>query len=343
MNELPSFITKQVSLKSLNTFQIDESCLYYSQARREEVLLASLNFAEETGLRLLVLGGGSNILLTGSFDGLVLKIENQGIALLKEEEEKVLIRVAAGENWHSFVQHCLEKDWFGLENLSLIPGSVGAAPMQNIGAYGMEIGPRIHSIRYYHLEKKTFETIPGKDCQFGYRESIFKNSLKGKVIIWEVDFELSRIPAPSIGYGDIKAVLEKKGIARPEPVDVSRAVVEIRQSKLPDPAVLGNAGSFFKNPIIPAEQYEKLKAQWPEIPSYPAGEGLVKVPAGWLIEKAGWKGFREGSCGVHEKQALVLVNFGDAKGREILSLAHKIIEDIESKTGIRLQPEVNIV
>jgi UDP-N-acetylmuramate dehydrogenase len=343
MSEKPSFISSNVSLKNVNTFQIEQNSHFFGRVQKEDELLDALRFAEESGLKCLILGGGSNLLLTADFDGLVLKIDNRSIIVLEEKPDRVLLRVSAGENWHSFVQHCLEKAWFGLENLSLIPGSVGAAPMQNIGAYGMEIGPWIHTIRYYHREKKTFETIPGKDCQFGYRESIFKHELKGKVIIWEVDFELSRIPAPSIGYGDIKAVLENKGIARPEPADVSRAVVEIRQSKLPDPAVLGNAGSFFKNPVIPAEQYEKLKTQWPEIPSYPAGEGVVKVPAGWLIEKAGWKGFRDGHCGVHEKQALVLVNFGGARGRDILCLAEKIMDDIETKTGIRLQPEVNIV
>lgn len=343
MKSIPSFIQEQVNLKGLNTFRIAESCLYYAGAQSEEGLLASVEFAEKNGLKLLILGGGSNLLLTASYEGLVLKIENRGIQVLEKQEDRIRVRVAAGENWHDFVRQCLEKKWFGLENLSLIPGSVGAAPMQNIGAYGVEVGPLIQSIRYFHLEKKTFESIDGGDCRFAYRESIFKHELKGKVIIWEVDFKLSLKPAVSLGYGDIRAVLERKGIANPSPEDVSEAVIEIRQSKLPDPAVLGNAGSFFKNPVIPTSHYEKLKVQWPEIPSYPAAEGMVKVPAGWLIEKAGWKGFREGPCGVHEKQALVLVNYGGAAGLDILGLAEKIMDDIETKTGIRLQPEVNIV
>jgi UDP-N-acetylmuramate dehydrogenase len=343
MSEIPSFISGNVSLKNFNTFQIEQSCRFFGSVQKEEELLAALRFAAESGWKTLILGGGSNLLLTADFDGLVLKIDNRGIAKLEEKPDAVLLRVAAGENWHDFVCHCLKHQWFGLENLSLIPGSVGAAPMQNIGAYGVESGNRIRAIRYFHSEKQAFETISGNDCRFGYRESIFKHELRGKAIIWKVDFELSLLPEVSVGYGDIRAVLERKGIASPSPSDVSAAVIEIRQSKLPDPAVLGNAGSFFKNPVIPASHYEKLKAQWPEIPSYPAADGLVKVPAGWLIEKAGWKGFREGPCGVHEKQALVLVNYGGAEGRDILRLAEKIMDDIETKTGIRLQPEVNIV
>ena len=343
MSEKPSFISSNVSLKNFNTFQIEQNCHYFGRVEKEDELLAALHFAEESGLKTLILGGGSNLLLTRDFEGLVLKIDNRGISDQEESAETVLLRVAAGENWHDFVCHCLQQNWFGIENLSLIPGSVGAAPMQNIGAYGVESGNRIRAIRYFHTEKQAFETISGKDCRFGYRESIFKHELRGNAIIWEVDFELSLQPEVSVGYGDIKAVLERKGIASPSPADVSAAVIEIRQSKLPDPALLGNAGSFFKNPVIPAAHYEKLKAQWPEIPSYPATEGQVKVPAGWLIEKAGWKGFRDGPCGVHEKQALVLVNYGGAEGRDVLRLAEKIINDIETKTGIRLQPEVNIV
>ncbi len=341
--QIPSIISSGVSLKNFNSFQIDESTRFFCKAENPEELNTALAFAEEQQLDLLVLGGGSNVLLTRYFPGLTIKIDNRGIEVLDKNDTTIRLKVAAGENWHEFVQTCLQNSWFGLENLSLIPGSVGAAPMQNIGAYGVEAGKWIRKVRYFHLERKVFEEISGEGCHFGYRESIFKTELKGKAIIWEVEFELSLLPEPSFAYGDIAGILKRDGIGHPAPADVSRAVIEIRQSKLPDPAVLGNAGSFFKNPVIQQADFERLKNTWPEIPSYPAGEGLVKVPAGWLIEKAGWKGYRDGAGAVHEKQALVLVNHGGAAGNDILNLAKRIISDIESKTGIRLQAEVNII
>lgn len=326
-----------------NSFHIDESSRFFCQVSETGQIQEALNLAKSQNLEVLILGGGSNILLTKAFDGITIRISNKGIEVLETNDEHVVLRVAAGENWHSFVEHCLENKFFGLENLSLIPGSVGAAPMQNIGAYGVEVGSTIVSVQYFDRQKEQFEHISAEDCKFAYRESIFKNKLKNSAIIWTVDFKLSRNAKPATGYGDIAALLAKKGISNPAPADVSRAVIEIRRSKLPDPAVLGNAGSFFKNPVISSADFEILKKECPEIPSYPAPDGLVKVPAGWLIEKAGWKGYRTANCGVHERQALVLVNHGSAKGLDILNLAREIIEDVRQKFGIQLHPEVNII
>lgn len=341
---LPEFIETGISLQPFNSFGLAGSSRYFCRVSTEPALLSALNFAGQEKLPLLILGGGSNILLTRTFEGLTLRLENRGIVYEFIRGNQVKIRVAAGENWHELVLHCLQQGWYGLENLSLIPGSVGAAPMQNIGAYGVESGKFIDSIRYYHTEEKSWCEISGSDCRFGYRDSIFKNELKGKAVIWEVCFILSLEPNLTLDYGDIRAVLEKQGIEHPSPEDVSRAVMHIRRSKLPDPAVLGNAGSFFKNPVISSSHYQELKQRWPEIPGYPqANNEEIKVPAGWLIEMAGWKGFRKGACGVHEKQALVLVNFGNASGSDILSLAKDIISDVHNKTGILLMPEVNIL
>ena len=326
-----------------NSFHINESSRFFCQVSETGQIQEALNLAKSQNLEVLVLGGGSNILLTKAFDGITIRISNKGIEVLETNDEHVVLRVAAGENWHSFVEHCLENNFFGLENLSLIPGSVGAAPMQNIGAYGVEVGSTIVSVQYFDRQKEQFEHISAEDCKFSYRESIFKNTLKNSAIIWTVDFKLSRHAKPATGYGDIAALLAKQGISNPTPADVSRAVIEIRRSKLPDPAVLGNAGSFFKNPVISSADFEILKKECPEIPSYPAPDGLVKVPAGWLIEKAGWKGYRTANCGVHERQALVLVNHGSAKGSDILNLAWEIIEDVRQKFGIQLHPEVNII
>lgn len=335
-------VETNVSLQGLNSFGIPETCRHFCRVSDESELTEALQFAAERKLPVLVLGGGSNLLFTKPYPGLVLKIDCRGIDVEEKSFDSVRIKVAAGENWHQLVMHCLQSGWYGLENLSLIPGSVGAAPMQNIGAYGVEVEKRIHSIRYYHRQKQQWDLISAGDCRFGYRDSIFKNELKEKAIIWEVNFELPLTPEISAQYGDISKVLHAHGIENPTPVDISRAVIQIRQSKLPDPALLGNAGSFFKNPVVSIGDFEKLRAQWPEIPSYPAAEGKIKIPAGWLIEKTGWKGFKQARCGVHEKQALVLVNYGGATGTEILQLAEDIIRDVHSKTGITLHAEVNV-
>ena len=335
--------SENVSLKSFNTFGLEASARYFCTVQTENELAEALAFATKKGLPQLILGGGSNILLTKDFDGVVIHIANKGITLRTETHDQVYVEVAAGESWHSFVVYALSHNWYGIENLSLIPGSVGAAPMQNIGAYGVEVGQMIETVTYFDITMQRFQTISAGACRFGYRESIFKHDLKQTAIIWTVQFRLHKIAHPKVEYGDIQKVLSERGIATPTPADVSEAVIAIRKSKLPDPAELGNAGSFFKNPVISMAHYQKLKATYPTIPSYPAGENDVKVPAGWLIENTGWKGKRQGQQGVHERQALVLVNYGGATGHQIYRLALDIQSDVLAKFGIKLHPEVNLV
>jgi UDP-N-acetylmuramate dehydrogenase len=336
-------ITENQNLRKLHTFGLDFQSRYFTEVNSVDDLQSALSFVRDSSLPFLILGGGSNLLPTKDFEGLVIRIFNLGISVLEETSDTVRIGVQAGENWHQLVMHCLEKGWFGIENLSLIPGSVGAAPMQNIGAYGVEVKHVIEQVHYYDLEKKEMKILSNAECRFGYRESIFKQELKDKAVIWQVDFRLSKQPSAKMEYGDIKAVLDGKGILNPTPKDVSDAVIQIRRSKLPDPAQIGNAGSFFKNPVVDVAIYNVLKENYPEAPSYPAGEGLVKIPAGWLIEKAGWKGKTLGNYGVHARQALVLVNYGGAKGSDIYQLAKDIQKDVLAKFGVELQMEVNLI
>ena len=326
-----------------NSFGLTESADFFSEIHDLASLENALLFAKRKSIPFLILGEGSNLLLTKPFAGLIIRIANKGIEVLDEDDESVLIKVAAGEAWHPFVLHCLDKGWFGVENLSLIPGSVGAAPMQNIGAYGVEVKDLIKRIHYLDLETGTMKSLSKAECRFGYRESIFKQKLRNKAVIWSVEFSLSKIALPKAEYGDIKAVLESKNILEPTPKDISDAVIQIRQSKLPDPAQIGNAGSFFKNPVVDVYVFATILAEYPDVPSYPAAEGFVKVPAGWLIEKAGWKGKTFGNYGVHARQALVLVNYGGAKGSDIYQLALDIQKDIHLKFGIELQMEVNLI
>jgi UDP-N-acetylmuramate dehydrogenase len=336
-------ISENQNLRKLHTFGLDFYCRYLSEVTFISELQSALSFAKESSHPFLILGGGSNLLPTKDFEGLVIRIANKGIELLEETSDTVLIGVEAGENWHQLVMQCLEQGWFGIENLSLIPGSVGAAPMQNIGAYGVEVRQVIEQVHYYDLESGSMKSLTNAECRFGYRESIFKQELKDKAVIWKVDFRLSKQPSTKMEYGDIKAVLDGKGIINPTPKDVSEVVIQIRQSKLPDPAQIGNAGSFFKNPVVDVAIYNVLKENYPEAPSYPAGEGLVKIPAGWLIEKAGWKGKTLGNYGVHDRQALVLVNYGGAKGSDIYQLAKDIQVDVLAKFSVELQMEVNLI
>jgi UDP-N-acetylmuramate dehydrogenase len=289
-----------------------------------------------------VLGGGSNILFTHDRNGWVLKNEIPGIEKINEDENHVYVAVGAGENWHKLVLHSIENDWAGLENLSLIPGNTGASPMQNIGAYGVELKDVFFELEAWHLNDKTLVKFSAADCAFGYRESVFKNKHRNQFVITKVVFRLNKTPQFNISYGAIKEELEKAGVTTLTIRAVSDAVVRIRKSKLPDPAVIGNAGSFFKNPEVPAEQFEQLKTAFPSIVGYPATVGNVKLAAGWLIEQAGWKGFREGDAGCHAKQALVLVNYGAAKGSEILSLSEKIKDSVAEKFGVVLHTEVNV-
>jgi UDP-N-acetylmuramate dehydrogenase len=292
---------------------------------------------------LLILGGGSNILFTDDFQGLVLRNEIKGIELVDEDTENVYVKSGAGEVWHEFVCHCIDHNWAGLENLSLIPGSVGASPMQNIGAYGVEIKDVFHELSAYHIASGEIHTFDKQQCQFGYRESVFKRALKNQYIIIDVTFKLHKVAQIKTSYGAIQQELEKMGIFEPTIQDVSKAVIAIRQSKLPDPKVLGNAGSFFKNPVVSIQLFEDIKRNYPEVSFYPVSETEVKLAAGWLIEKAGFKGLRKENCGVHDKQALVLVNYGNSTGQEILNLSTQIIEHIQKLFGLTLEREVNII
>lgn len=305
-----------------------------------EILCSVFNLVER---KLLVLGGGSNVLLTKDFDGMVICVRMLGIEKLHEDDEHVWVKAMAGEVWHNFVLWCIQKGYGGVENLSLIPGCVGAAPMQNIGAYGVEIKDTFDSLEAMDIETAEFKTFTKAACKFGYRESVFKNEVKGKYIISSVTFRLTKQPVLNMSYGAIQQTLQKHGITDPSIKDVSNAVIEIRSSKLPDPKKLGNSGSFFKNPEIPSSQFDQLKQTYPEMVGYPAPNNQIKVAAGWLIEQCGWKGKVVGHTGSHKDQALVLVNYGGATGDEIWQLALAIQQSVKDKFGIDIIPEVNIV
>jgi UDP-N-acetylmuramate dehydrogenase len=336
-------LAQNLPLKDLNSFGISCRAAYLRAFRNISELKEILSSQENKLIKKMVLGGGSNILFTQNYNGLILLNEIMGIEKLNETQETITYRIGSGENWHSIVSFFVENNWGGLENLSLIPGKVGAAPMQNIGAYGVE--QKDCFIELSALEINTLNEVVFKnsDCNFGYRESFFKAAGKGKYIITSVTYQLSKNPKINTAYGVINQELDKMGILNPSIKDVAEAVIAIRKSKLPDPKIIGNAGSFFKNPVIPNVIFEILKSNYPEIVAYPAEKGFTKIAAGWLIEQAGWKGYREGDAGVHKNQALVLVNYGNASGNEIKALAEKIIEDVMAKFGVRLETEVNII
>jgi UDP-N-acetylmuramate dehydrogenase len=334
-------IQENVSLSPYNTFGIDASAQFYTEIDNEEQL-QELPPAGKSQPGRKVLGGGSNVLITGPVEGLVIRNCLKGITVAEENDEYTWLEVKAGEVWHDLVMHTIDSGLGGLENLSLIPGCVGASPMQNIGAYGVEVKDTIDQVVAWHWEQEQFISLNNSDCHFGYRDSIFKHELKNKVLITSVTFKLHKIHSLNTSYGAIQQQLEEMGISQPSIKSVSEAVIAIRSSKLPDPKVIGNAGSFFKNPTIPAGQFESLREHYPGMPSYPASMGMVKIPAGWLIEQAGWKGYKEGDAGVHAKQALVLVNYGNAKGEDILRLSEEIMHSIQEKFGVLLQREVNI-
>jgi UDP-N-acetylmuramate dehydrogenase len=335
-------IEKEKSLHAYNTFGIDVNAKLFAVFHTVNDLKELLSDETLRHENRLVLGGGSNLLFTSDFDGVVLKNEVHGIELIRESPEHYYVKVGAGENWHQFVLHSIEQGWAGLENLSLIPGCVGASPMQNIGAYGVEIKDRFEQLEALNIKTLEVETFTEEDCEFGYRESIFKHSFKDQYIITSVIFRLFKSPQINTSYGAIEAKLEEMGITEPTIKNVSDAVISIRSSKLPDPSEIGNSGSFFKNPVITNEQFESVKAKHPGIVSYPAGPGHKKVAAGWLIDNAGWKGHTEGSYGVHKEQALVLVNYGGAAGSQIYELSSEIVKSIQEKYGIQLEREVNI-
>lgn len=334
---------ENVSLRPYNTFGIDATARFFVEIQNVDELRAVVQHPEFRSMPRLLLGGGSNVLLTGDFDGLVVRIAIAGKKTVREDDAHVWLKVGAGENWHELVLFCLANDLAGLENLSLIPGSVGASPMQNIGAYGVEIKDVFDSLEALDLETGELRTFTHEECRFGYRESIFKHEAKGRYAIVSVTFRLAKTPTFHTNYGDIQKTLAEMNVQELSIQAVSEAVVRIRRSKLPDPAQLGNAGSFFKNPEIPKAQFDDLKTRFPNLPGYPTSDAAVKVPAGWLIEQAGWKGHREGLVGVHERQALVLVNYGGGTGAQIKALAEKVQASVRERFGIGLTAEVNFV
>jgi UDP-N-acetylmuramate dehydrogenase len=336
-------IKETISLKPYNTFGLEARAKYFAIFRSVEDLKELLQYQRFKKEKKLFLGGGSNILLMNDFDGLVLKNEIKGIETITEIDDKIVLKVGGGEGWHSFVIETIARNLSGIENLSLIPGTVGAAPMQNIGAYGVEIKDVFMGLEALNLETLEIETFNKSQCNFGYRESYFKHEGKGKYVILYVSFELSKKPIFNVSYGAIKDTLDQMGVIDLSVKAISDAVISIRKSKLPDPAEIGNSGSFFKNPEIEKSLYESVKQLYPDIPCYPIDENTVKVPAGWLIEQAGWKGKRIGNIGVHTKQALVLVNYGGGKGQEIANLAYEIQNSVFSKFGIKINPEVNFI
>jgi UDP-N-acetylmuramate dehydrogenase len=340
-------IQENISLKPYNSFGIDAQARYFTPFRSEDELEEIL--AMSLPGPVLVLGGGSNLLFTKDFNGLVLKNEISGITELHEDSEYVYVRAGAGENWHQFVQYSIGRGWAGAENLSLIPGNVGATPMQNIGAYGVEIEDIFWDLEAFHIRDKRKVTFTNADCEFGYRDSVFKKKYSNQFVILNVTYRLRKHPRYNTSYGAIEAELEKMGIKELSLESVSQAVINIRRSKLPDPLIMANAGSFFKNPEISIAKYEQLRSDNPSIIAYPLTNGNVKLAAGWLIEHCGplpgssWKGFRRGSVGCHERQALVLVNYGGASGEEIYKLSEEIVQSVKSTFGVMLEREVNIL
>jgi UDP-N-acetylmuramate dehydrogenase len=337
-------IDQNISLKPYNTFGIHVTAKHFAKFTSVDDLaeLFTSRFLREKEAP-LIMGGGSNILLTHDYSGVVAKNEMYGIEVVSQDEEHVYVRAAAGENWHRFVLYCLENNFAGVENLSLIPGNVGASPMQNIGAYGVEIKDVFYSLEAFNIKEKKIQNFSADDCQFGYRESVFKRKLKGQFVITAVTFKLNKNPHFNTSYGAIQQELDKMNVKELSIAAISQAVINIRQSKLPDPKEIGNAGSFFKNPTIVKNQFEELKKAFPSIVGYPAADDEIKVAAGWLIEQCGWKGYRKGDAGCHAKQALVLVNYGEAKGSEIYELSTEIMKSVESKFGILLEREVNVL
>ena len=336
-------IQENISLKPYNTFGINATARYLAKFTSLAELNELYNFDSlHTEATTLILGGGSNVLLTQDYKGLVAINEMQGIEVVNEDVQHIYVKAAAGENWHRFVMYCVENNYAGVENLSLIWGSVGAGPMQNIGAYGAEIKDVFYELDAYNIKEKKLQKFSAKDCEFGYRDSVFKRKDKGKFVISSVTLKLNKTAVFNTSYGDLGHELDKMGVKELTLAAVSQAVINIRQSKLPNPKAAGNAGSFFKNPVIPKQQFERLRQQFPGIVGFAAAHDNVKVAAGWLIEQCGWKGYRKGDAGCHEKQALVLINYGNASGMDMYNLSVEIMHSVESKFGIILEREVNV-
>jgi UDP-N-acetylmuramate dehydrogenase len=335
-------IQENISLLPYNTFRMDVLARYLARIKSCSELEAFGERLAALPANPVVLGGGSNILFTRDVDGWVVCNEISGMEITGEDNDHVYVKTGGGENWHRFVLFCIDHNLAGVENLSLIPGNTGASPMQNIGAYGVELKDVFHELKAWHIKDKAWVKFSNTDCHFGYRESVFKRTLKDQFIIASVTYKLRKKTVFHISYGAIEQELSQMGITELSIRAVSDAVIRIRLSKLPDPAVIGNAGSFFKNPEIGQEQFEELKLTYPKIVGYPLPGNRVKLAAGWLIEQAGWKGYREGDAGCHEKQALVLVNHGRARGKDIYALSEKILQDVHARFGVKLEREVNI-
>lgn len=336
-------IQRNFDLTRFNTMGVASKATFFVTVTSLQELKDALAYSALHRLQIMILGGGSNILFVNHFDGLVINMKIKGESIISQDDKTVLLKVMAGENWHQLVMRCVERGWGGIENLSLIPGSVGAAPIQNIGAYGVELKDVLHHVEFLNIETLEEQSFTTQECQFGYRNSIFKNELKGKVIITSVSIKLNKHPQINTEYRVLADLLKEKGIEKPAIKEVSDAVIEIRESKLPDPAIIGNTGSFFKNPIIPILKYQELKNNFPNIPCYPISDAEVKLPAAWLIDKAGWKGKRKGDAGIHHKQALVLVNHGKASGKQLWNFALEIKADVLQKFGVEIEPEVNVI
>ncbi|WP_151445616.1 UDP-N-acetylmuramate dehydrogenase [Lacisediminimonas profundi] len=336
-------IQNNVALRAFNTFGIDATAARYIRIESTDTLRAVAADYQLAAMPRLVLGGGSNIVLSGDFNGLVLHMCTSGIQVSGELDEAVLVTAAAGENWHQFVLWTLAHDLPGLENLSLIPGSVGASPIQNIGAYGVEMKDRFHSLTLFDMSDGQTRVLHRADCDFSYRDSVFKHALRDRAVIVDVTFALPKRWQPSIAYTELSNELRARGITEPTPMQVADAVIAIRQRKLPDPARIGNAGSFFKNPLVAASIRDALLSAHPDMVSYRQADGSYKLAAGWLIEQCGWKGRVQGAAGVYEKQALVLVNLGGATGAEVMQLAAAIRADVAKRFGVELEPEPILV
>lgn len=330
------------SLLPYNTFGMDVKASRFVEYASVEELRGLWNAEREAVARALHIGGGSNLLFASDYEGLILHSAIKGYTVVKETEEEVEVRVGAGEVWDDFVAYTVANGWYGAENLSLIPGEVGASAVQNIGAYGVEAKDLIVSVDTFGLETGEERRFMREECRYAYRESVFKQKLKGKYAVTFVTYRLKKHPVFHLEYGNIRAELEKQG-CQVDLENVRRIIIAIRRAKLPDPKVLGNAGSFFMNPVVPKMQFEALLAQYPDMPHYPVDEAHVKIPAGWMIDRCGWKGKRVGHAGVHEKQALVLVNCGGATGKEVMHLAEEIVASVRERFGVTIRPEVNYI
>lgn len=335
-------LRENVSLKSLNTFGLDVAARWFMTLDSEQETLEFLMDNLHQNQPFMVLGGGSNVLFRHDYPGLILHNQILGKEVVDETEDFVWLKVGAGEVWHELVLYTLSQNWGGLQNLSLIPGSVGAAPIQNIGAYGVELKDVFHSLEALHIGTGAAHEIDHTSCQFGYRDSIFKRKAKGQYIIISVTLKLEKKPQLNTSYGAIKAELEQMGV-EPGIHTISQAVIRIRQNKLPDPAQIGNSGSFFKNPVVPLSVLQAIQERYEQVPHYPVSQDDVKLPAGWLIEKCGWKGYRRDNYGVHDRQALVLVNHGGASGDDIYQLSSEILQSVSDQFGIQLEREVNVI